>query len=89
MNINKVLTKDYEKKDTWSIGKTKPIQSQSKPIQSQFKPKTNPNKANLIQFQRQKICPAAPIYLTIINMVANLKSRLPFWLFKERTLFRR
>ena len=47
MNVNKALTKDYGKMDTWSNGKnkakTKPIQTQfkanSKPIQSQFKPK--------------------------------------------------
>ncbi len=37
LNITKVLTKDYEQMDTWSIRKTKPIQSQLKPIQSQFK----------------------------------------------------
>jgi hypothetical protein len=35
MNVNKVLTMDYEKKDTWSSGKK----------QSQ----TNPNKANQSQ----------------------------------------
>jgi hypothetical protein len=28
LNVNKVLTKDYEQLDTWSIRKTKPIQSQ-------------------------------------------------------------
>jgi hypothetical protein len=37
-NVNKVLTKDYVQMDTWSIRKTKPIQSQLKPIQSQLKP---------------------------------------------------
>ncbi len=45
LNVNKVLTKDYDQMDTWSIRKTKPIQSQLKPIQSQLKPKqtqTNP-----------------------------------------------
>ncbi len=40
MNVTKVLTKDYEKKDTWSSGKNKPnsnpIQTQYKPNQSQF-----------------------------------------------------
>jgi len=47
MNVNKVLTKDYENLDTWSSGKNKPnsnpIQTQfkanSKPIQTQFKAK--------------------------------------------------
>jgi hypothetical protein len=53
MNVTKVLTTDYDKKDTWSSGKnkpnSKPIQTQSNPIkanktpkQTQFKPKTNP-----------------------------------------------
>jgi hypothetical protein len=38
LNVTKVLTKDYDQMDTWSIRKTKPIQSQLKPIQSQLKP---------------------------------------------------
>ncbi|MDH4241439.1 MAG: hypothetical protein OEW48_17915, partial [Phycisphaerae bacterium] len=45
-NVNQVLTREYVQMDTWSIRKTKPIQSQLKPIQSQFKPNTKPNKAN-------------------------------------------
>ncbi|MGB2809368.1 MAG: hypothetical protein WBC22_16620, partial [Sedimentisphaerales bacterium] len=28
LNVNNVLTKDYDRMDTWSIRKTKPIQSQ-------------------------------------------------------------
>ncbi len=27
MNVNKVLTKDYDQMDTWSIRKTKPIKA--------------------------------------------------------------
>ncbi len=53
LNVNKVLTKDYEQMDTWSIRKTKPIQSQLKPIQTQtnlIKAKTNPNKPKQTQF---------------------------------------
>ncbi len=46
LNVNKVLTKDYDRMDTWSIRKTKPIQSQLKPIQSQLKPILCQNKAN-------------------------------------------
>jgi hypothetical protein len=50
MNVNKVLTKNYDKMDTWSIRKNKPnsnpIQSQFKPNQSQNKPNTKPNKPN-------------------------------------------
>ncbi|MDH4239857.1 MAG: hypothetical protein OEW48_09860, partial [Phycisphaerae bacterium] len=38
--------KDYVQMDTWSIRKTKPIQSQLKPIQSQLKPILCQNKAN-------------------------------------------
>jgi hypothetical protein len=36
-SVNIVLVKNYDQMDTWSIRKTKPIQSQLKPIQSQFK----------------------------------------------------
>jgi len=40
MNVNKVLTRDYEKKTLGEHGKNKPntnpIQSQSKPKQTQF-----------------------------------------------------
>jgi len=62
MNVNNLITMDYEKKDTWSSGKnkpnTKPIQTQykpnSKPIQTQFKPKQT-------QFRRKKML----LYLTI------------------------
>ncbi len=50
MNVNKVLTEDYEKKDTWWSGKnkanskpnkanSKPISPKTKPIQTQYKPK--------------------------------------------------
>jgi hypothetical protein len=48
LNVSKVLTKDCEQMDTWSIRKTKPIQSQLKPIKCQNKPNTNPNKANIM-----------------------------------------
>jgi hypothetical protein len=52
MNVNNVLTKDYDQMDTWSIRKNKPnsnpIQSQFKPNQSQNKPNTKPNKPNFI-----------------------------------------
>jgi hypothetical protein len=46
VNVNKVLTKDYDKRTLGQLGK----QSQSKPIQSQLKP----IKANQSQFKRQK-----------------------------------
>ncbi len=46
LNVNKVLTMGYDRMDTWSIRKTKPIQSQLKPIQSQLKPIKCQNKPN-------------------------------------------
>ena len=49
LNVNRVLTRNYDQMDTWSIRKTKPIQSQLKPIQSQLKPiqsQLKPIKAN-------------------------------------------
>ncbi|MHC4087411.1 MAG: hypothetical protein ACYSU3_20600 [Planctomycetota bacterium] len=49
LNVTKVLAKDYDQMDTWSIRKTKPIQSQLKPIQSQ----SNPIKANKTPKQTQ------------------------------------
>jgi len=50
INVNNVLSKDYEQMDTWSSGKnkanSKPIQTQfkanTKPKQSQYKPDSNP-----------------------------------------------
>jgi hypothetical protein len=47
MNASLVITKDYEKKDTWLCGKTKPIQSQSKPIKANNMPKQSQFKPNL------------------------------------------
>jgi hypothetical protein len=62
-NVNEVLTKDYVQMDTWSIRKTKPIQSQLKPIQSQLKPIQSQLKPiqtqfkpNQTQFQSQRNC---------------------------------
>ncbi len=46
LNVNRVLTKDYDQMDTWSIRKTKPIQSQLKPIKANSKPILTQNKAN-------------------------------------------
>jgi hypothetical protein len=49
LNVNKVLTKDYDQMDTWSIRKNKP---NSKPIQTQLKPKQSQNKPNQSQFSQ-------------------------------------
>ncbi len=61
-DVNRVLTKDYDRMDTWSIRKTKPIQSQLKPIQSQLKPIKCQNKAktNPIYLQ-QKVQKGSPM----------------------------
>jgi hypothetical protein len=56
LNVTKVLRRVYDQLDTWSIRKTKPIQSQSKPIQSQLKPiqsQLKPIKANKMPKQTQ------------------------------------
>ncbi len=56
LNVSPVNTKDYDQMDTWSIRKTKPIQSQLKPIkanQSQFKANSKPIKANIMPKQTQ------------------------------------
>ena len=46
MNVRYVLTMDYNKMDTWSIGKTKPIKANSKPIKANKMPKQTQYKAN-------------------------------------------
>jgi hypothetical protein len=50
LNVTEVITKDYEKKNTWWSGKNKPNsnpkQTQFKPNQSQNKPNTKSNKPN-------------------------------------------
>jgi hypothetical protein len=57
--FNKVLTKDYDIMDTWSIRKTKPIQSQLKPIKANSKP----IKANKMTKQTQ----SKPIYRCVAS----------------------
>ena len=63
MNVNKVLTRDYEKKTLGERGKNKPntnpIQTQYKANQSQYDAKTNPIKPNsqsLTAFMVAAIC---------------------------------
>ena len=56
MNVTTVITMNYEQMDTWSIRKTKPIQSQFKPNTKPIKAKTNPIqsqfKPKLVRHQR-------------------------------------
>jgi hypothetical protein len=46
LNVNKVLTKDYEQMDTWWSGKNEPKTNPNKAKQTQFQPKKCQNKAN-------------------------------------------
>ena len=79
MNINKVITRDYEKWTPGERGKnkpnSKPIQTQSNPIkankmpkQTQYKPNTKPNKAN---FKGKKML----LILTLLEVLANSVGR--------------
>jgi len=72
MNVNKVLTMDYEKRTLGEHGKNKPnsnpIQTQSKPIQTRFKPKTNPNKANFCTIG-SAFC--LQLHLSLVNLIRN------------------
>jgi hypothetical protein len=53
MNINLYVTKDYENKSNWTLGKnkpnTKPIRTQSNPIKPNLKPIQTQNKPNQTQ----------------------------------------
>jgi len=48
MNVNKVLTKDYEKMSNWAICENKP---NSNPIQTQTKPISEAKKADACVFK--------------------------------------
>jgi hypothetical protein len=65
MNINEVLTTDYDKMDTWSIEKNKansnPIQTQFKANTKPIKAKTKPNKPNSNPIQTQYKANSNPI----------------------------
>ncbi len=61
MNVNKVLTKAYEKKDTWWSGKnepkTNPKRTQTNPIKAKKMPKQTQSKPKQSQFQSQYMLP--------------------------------
>jgi len=71
MNVSRVSTVDYERKDTWWSGKNKPnsnpIQTQSNPIKANKMPKQTQYKPKQTQFQRQKILPRFTINGREIN----------------------
>ena len=73
LNVNKVLTRGYDQLDTWSIRKTKPIQSQSKPIQSQLKPIKCQNKPNSNPIQTQLFAlPSEEYHCSIEDLFGRL-----------------
>jgi hypothetical protein len=92
-DVNRVLTKDYDRMDTWSIRKTKPIQSQLKPIkanskpikanQSQFKANSKPIKANIMPKQTQYKPKQTQLVLRSLRR-SRIKSNL-----SRRSLWRR
>ena len=53
MRINFYSQKGYENKCDWTLGESKPNQSQFKAKQSQFKPKTNPIQSQTKPIQTQ------------------------------------
>ena len=59
VNVNKVITKGYDKMDTWSIRKnepkTNPNEPKTNPIKAQKMPKQTQNEPKQTQFQRPKI----------------------------------
>jgi hypothetical protein len=46
MNVNRVLTRDYDKLDTWSIRKNEPKRTQTNPKRTQNEPKFKKAKMN-------------------------------------------
>jgi hypothetical protein len=76
MNVNKVLTKDYDTKDTWSIGKNEPKTNPNEPKTNPIKAKTNP-----IQTQSKPISDYPCIFeLAVYNLVfryGNLMHSIP------------
>ena len=72
LNVNKVLTRDYDRMDTWSIRKTKPIKANSKPIKANImlkRSQTNPKRTqtNPISLPAKAIDkgPGIPYYETL------------------------
>ncbi len=73
-NVTKVLTTDYDQIDTWSIRKTKPIQSQLKPIKANIMPKQTQYKPNQTQFHQEVSPLGLPPHLNI-KVAFNLAGR--------------
>jgi len=54
MNVNSILTKDYERNDTFAVPENKANSNPNKPNQSQYPPSRDETNPNQTQFQRQK-----------------------------------
>jgi hypothetical protein len=77
MNVTDLLTRKYDKKDTWSSGKNKPnsnpIQSQSNPIKANKRPKQTQYKPKQTQFYNL-VCLQSPIFPE--NLLINPMNRI-------------
>ena len=73
LNVTKVLAKDYDQLDTWSIGKNKaktnPIQTQTNPIKANKTPKQTQFKPKQTQFQNvERLLALESIVAIIIDL---------------------
>jgi hypothetical protein len=80
LNVNKVITRDYEQMDTWSIRKNKPnsnpIQTQFKANQSQNKPNANPKQT---QFQTAHCGIGILPCILCVDMAGLRRKRVTFY----------
>ena len=74
MNINKVLSREYENKTLGERGKnepkTNPNEANSNPIKANLKPKRTQNEPNRTQFQRNKMLPRWTINVFWLYLVS-------------------
>ena len=54
MNVNSILSKDYDKNDLFAVRENKANSKPNKPNQSQFKANSKPNKPNQSQFKAKQ-----------------------------------
>ena len=76
LNVNKVLTSDYEQMDTWSSGKkqsqTNPNKAKSNPIKANIMPKQTQFKPKQTQFQKQAMVSKAQPKKQIVTSKAQV-----------------
>ena len=88
MNVNKVLTKDYEIMDTWSIEKNK---ANTKPIQTQYKANTNPIQTHYKAKQTQFIVSLPNLFHMILACFSSRAKKccspaFCYWIRKDKTM---